>query len=375
MIVVFPMLIDNTISSNIIPGICSTLERFIIIYKSDAIMKMSGLPLGSVVGGIAQQFGEVGMNVGLSMAGLALTGALGRKYGLLKSNKISEADNNIDQSESDNEEEKRRKRDDIRKQEEHEEKMSKEEKQKRLYGDLARYRLPDVSVKVGKLDMNATLSLEPTNITVNGKFGTAIIGIKVIPVPVDPAPFVKQLMMDHSGEKTDKFIGPAERKLTKMAATVGRWTHLAKDTNLKLDPFNDIIYARSKYGSNVFCLLNLASLTTDTMFKDIGGMDRIFKMGWNSIIIADDITKRAYFCMKEFGGICSLVNYSFMMSSLHDKYEKSFEKLEDLKKSSSIYFSKKTNPSKILGESYAEEILERFKGLGIPCLDGECSEE
>lgn len=387
MIVVFPLLMDNTISSNIIPGICATLERFLIVYKSDEIMKIGGLSPAATAAGVARGTAEILVTASIA----ALSQILAKKYlsktfgenketlphqDLFISNMLLEL-----QEDKKNflntyniledfyemhpeppktktppkEENKIRSKTDI------------------TFNDVLKSKL-NLEVKTGKLDLNTTLSLEPTYITISGKWGTEVIGVKVIPVPVDPKPFVKQLMIDRSGEHTETFLGPIQKKLTRVfRGFMGRFK---SNRNLKSDPFEDIIYATSKYGSNVFCLLNLASLSSDAILKDMSSMDNIFKMGWNSVIVADDISKRAYFCMKEFGGICSSINYSYMMTSLNDKFEKSFEKLEDLKKSSSIYFrANSKKPSQILGESVVKSYLDKFKNIGIPCLNGECDDE
>ena len=390
MIVVFPLIMDNTISSNIIPGICSTLERFLVVYKSDEIMKMGGLSPAATAFGV----GRLGAEILVTASMIQLGKLLLKRYApsVFKEQKsemelnllISDMLNEIESDKNEfinkhslsedfdgmypgNYKEPEKKKDDVPKKGSDDGKKNSD-----TYSDSLRYK-HGLELKTGKLDMNTTLSLEPTYITISGKFGTEVIGVKVIPVPVDPKAFIKQLTIDNSGEYTESFLSPIQRKLTKIFR--GLMGRLKATRNLKIDPFEDIIYATSKYGSNVFCLLNLASLPSDKMLKDMGGMDKAFKMGWNSIIVADDISKRAYFCMKEFGGICSTINYSYMMASLNDKFEKSFEKLEDLKKSSSIYFrSNKKKPSDILGESAAHSYRDKFKNLGIPCLSGDCEE-
>ena len=45
MIIVFPMLADENVSQNALPGICKALERFVMIYELDAIMKITGLKI------------------------------------------------------------------------------------------------------------------------------------------------------------------------------------------------------------------------------------------------------------------------------------------------------------------------------------------
>ncbi|HUS51578.1 MAG TPA: hypothetical protein VMZ91_15535, partial [Candidatus Paceibacterota bacterium] len=39
MIVVYPMLVSNNVQSNVLPGISKVLEKFVLIYKMDEIIK------------------------------------------------------------------------------------------------------------------------------------------------------------------------------------------------------------------------------------------------------------------------------------------------------------------------------------------------
>ena len=49
MIVLFPMLISKSVSPNVIPGICKTLEKFVLVYKMDDILGALSLA-GATVG-------------------------------------------------------------------------------------------------------------------------------------------------------------------------------------------------------------------------------------------------------------------------------------------------------------------------------------
>ena len=194
MIVVFPLLMDNTISSNIIPGICATLERFLIVYKSDEIMKIGGLSPAATAAGVARGTAEILVTASIA----ALSQILAKKYlsktfgenketlphqDLFISNMLLEL-----QEDKKNflntyniledfyemhpeppktktppkEENKIRSKTDI------------------TFNDVLKSKL-NLEVKTGKLDLNTTLSLEPTYITISGKWGTEVIGVKVIP--------------------------------------------------------------------------------------------------------------------------------------------------------------------------------------------------
>ena len=157
--------------------------------------------------------------------------------------------------------------------------------------------------------------------------------------------------------------------------------------NITGDPLNDIIYARTRFAGNIFCMMNATTLQENNFFMDMGGINRLFNMGWKSIVVADDIAKRVFFCMQEISGLCQSVDYRYVYESMSGRpdYGRVFETLEDLKKSQSPFFMKKVNPKRILGRSVALEHLERFtslrntsllqdstdhlQGLGIPCVE------
>jgi len=99
-------------------------------------------------------------------------------------------------------------------------------------------------------------------------------------------------------------------------------------------------------------------------------------MGWNSIQVADDTAKRVFFCMKEFGGICNSVDYAYLYESMGSKpdYGKTYQGLADLQKSMSPFFRNKVSMKRVIPESYSNEIIQRYKKLGMPCFSGECEE-
>jgi hypothetical protein len=126
------------------------------------------------------------------------------------------------------------------------------------------------------------------------------------------------------------------------------------------DPEKDIIFGSTKYESNVFCLLNSQDLEHDIHFKNAGGISKLFQLGWNSIIINDDVNKRTSFCMKQFGGLCSSVSHQFLFSSFGKENDRVYEKLEDIQKVTTPFFRSKINPSKIFGESLSSEKLLKY---------------
>jgi hypothetical protein len=77
-------------------------------------------------------------------------------------------------------------------------------------------------------------------------------------------------------------------------------------------------------------------------------------------MIADDVNKKVTFCMKEFGGVCSVVPYGFVYSSLGRDHSKVFEDLEDVKRSASPFFRMTARRTKVFGETVAYNQLTKY---------------
>ena len=395
MIVMFPLLTDDTVSPNVVPGVVKALERFALIYKMDDILKWGGMPADSRIIGFAKD------NLGI----------LARQYNLpglatvAESENLSEAGKGVFGSQTDKQEYDShgnptdRSRSiqlpsvlgiakDIVGTADTTWKLGKDiartisgAEAKEREKDAAHTRVwsqkpltPDRKIDINSTDLKSNLSVEPTWVTVQSRKGSAVIGIKVVPYPINAAPFVDRVSRDMSLNIFDELVERYERSVTKMFFNIMRNMKIPflKRASLAADPFKDVIYARSKYKGNVFTLFNLASLKAENAFQSSGGVDKLFRLGWNSIVIADDVTKRAIFCMKEFGGVCSVINYAYIYASLGSEYAKEYGSLEDLKKSSSPFFKSKIKAQRFIGESMALEYMERFKNLGIPCIDGDC---
>lgn len=468
MIVVFPLLFDSSVSPNIIPGICATLERFAVIYKMDYILKWGGLPLNSrLISWTKDGLNSLAQAHGIPTAGLfesnilnesikdekeKVSSILTNRFSDLDTNAVKNLDTKLNQIDtaykhgktfstrkefesmgaddlavmtriigsnpekysdstkdlvhnnfkralgglgidtkwlpsSDRDLSKLGKEERLKKTIDKEFEIEKEKRgterdieKERRQRELERkekaiyYRSPDRSVRWSKGELTSTISIEPTWIQTQSSKGTAIIGVKVVPYPIDPAPFVYRMMQDMSLSFYDEVLERYERGITRLFAKIMRWKIIPKfkKVPIKKDPFEDIIYARSRYAGNIFTLFNLASLENEDMFRDAGGVDKLFRLGWKSILVSDDVTKRVMFCMQEFGGICSVVNYSYLYASLGGTYAKEYGALEDLKKSSSPFFRSKIKPKKLFGESYVNKTISRFSGLSIPCIDGDC---
>lgn len=333
MIAVYPMLTTSDVQSHVLTGVCKVLERFVILYDMDAIAKRFNLGKALVIGGQA------------AAAGAKLSGAMLRA-----------------------------KRESYR--------LTKEQQQLPFDGTKANAKpmeddddKVDTKIDFGKsvktMDVtfpkNEALSVEPTWVMLSTPTGTKILGIKVIPYPIESSEELgRMLMTDLSLKKLDTFMYGTHRKLVKILYALARGV-LKKiplapsvDNTISGDPEKDILFASTKYKHNVFCLLNSQDLEKDIAFRNAGGISKLFKLGWNSIIINDDVNKKTNFCMTQFGGLCSSVSHSYLFASFGKENAKVYEKMEDIQKVTSPFFKNKIKPAKLFGESISSEKLLKY---------------
>lgn len=325
MIVVFPMLTDESISPNIIPGICKSLEKFILIYELDSIMKITGLTILSTGAKIAGAMAMAAKTKNESVNLLEidpLVGAPPPKPGY----------QNPKQSVKD---------------------------EKTYPGKVAIGAMNDLK-KMGTVEVempkDQALSVEPTYMIVNTTIGSRIIGVKVIPFPVktnDNYSLADHLAADASLNFMDSLVYSISRKTIRAFWSLCRGLRIPflKDRVITGDPISDILWASTFHKRFVFCLLNFSEIKNGDFFKNAGGIHKLHDMGWNSFILADDINKRAIFCMKEFHGLCSSVPYQFIYSTLGKEHKRAYDSLENVKKSASPFFKLSTSVKQVFGES------------------------
>lgn len=343
MIIIFPMIADENVSQNALPGVCKALEKFIIIYEMDAIMKSIGAKVIKIGGSLASN-------------------AAGRLLAKTESENLLE-DMPKDMSERP-----------LTKKEKEDSEIAKA----RFGMDVERYETEKrrSTVKnvfdtlhgiqnLGKVSVDMptdqALSVEPTYTIVTTTLGTKLVGIKVIPIPIKSQYSLADLLTVDASMKFFDTIGlKIQRKVIRLFWTLCRGLRLPflSDRVISGDPEKDILWASSYHKRNVFCLLNYADITDNQFFKNAGGIRKLHKLGWNSFIAMDDINKRAIFCMKQFHGLCSVVPYNYIYSSMGKEHDKVYDKLEDIKKSASPFFKTSLSMKKIIGES--KQLLSNY---------------
>lgn len=346
MIVVYPMLTDESISQNAIPGICKALEKFVLIYELDAIAKMTGIKILKVGGQLASTMARAAVGAGKIKEDTELLEALPIP-GARPPKSQAEIDKFRNQNYQDSESE------------DEDNKPSKIVKNTMTVLQGIK-QLGTINVDMPK---DQALSVEPTYMVVTTPNGTEVIGIKVIPFPVKSRKgytLAELLAADSSLDFFDTLFFRVYRKAIKMfwAACRGLRVPFLRDRVVTGDPVKDILWASTFHSRYVYCLLNYSDISDSNLLKNAGGMHKLHQVGWNSLIFADDINKRVIFCMKEFHGLCSSTPYQFIYSSLGKDYGKVYDNLEDVKKAASPFFKLSVNSKRVFGE--AKNILNDY---------------
>jgi hypothetical protein len=341
MIIVFPMLTDEGISQNILPGICKALEKFILIYEMDTIMKITGW---SVIG------------AGAKIAHQTMIGKQKKEsYNILEAGgqfagtKPGYGPKKIEDDEDEDEKDNSHKN------------QSYGGPGKPVFDTLKGLRdMGTVKVDIPK---DQSLSVEPTYVSIQTSIGTQILGIKVIPCSVKSNKYTlaELLTADVSLKFFDALIYRISRKAIRGFWSLCRALRLPfiKDKVITGDPEKDILWAQSYHKKNIFCLLNYADFSNSELFKEAGGIYKLHSLGWNSFIVADEVNKRATFCMKEFHGLCSTIPYSYIMASFGKDINNVYiDSVEAFEKTNSPFFKTKISQKRLIGES--KDILGNY---------------
>jgi len=338
MIVMYPMLVSTTVSSDTLPAISKVLEKFILLYRMESISsRLSYLDKAGAMAGIAG---------GVAKAGVAL---LGSKKHDVTGELVNEA--------------------------EFSDKIKGGvvgglKKVQKAAGTVVSVLPPAEKRGVHfELPKHESLSLEPTWIELqHPKVGTIILGVKVLPFTVSSEyNLLYYLSQDMSsnfivGELTSRW-----RKYGRMAWSVLRAIKLPIvgapfRKSITGDPQKDIAYASTVFKHNVFCLINYNDSVSE-MIRNPGTLRKMYKLGWNSLIFADDINRKAIFCMQEFQGLCSIIPYSIMGASFGKDYQQVFQSMEEVRKSSTSFFSIKKPAGAFFSEHFTvDKYLDAMQG-------------
>jgi len=354
MIIIYPMLVSQNVPTNIIPGLAKTMEKYTILYNLDDILKQANMSTktAQVVQTVGKGISVAGAatgNAGASIGG-AVTSALG---GLMM--KVSKQGKlyteNVLLSETTPEEKMEAMKQG--------QKAKEEEKAKE---ELAKgpSKAHDVRVELPKME---AISLEPTWLQVTtAQKGMQILGVKVIPFRLSGSRNLADMLLIDSNLKYFSYLMTKyERRLVRVLFRIlrrAKFIPKVRDKTLSGDPEKDVLLGTTMYGDNLMMCLSQLDLQEMDVFSKNKLVQKLFKLGWTSFAINDDVNKLTTFCMKEFKGLCSVVPYNYMFSSFGKDYGKVYEDIEEVKKSASPFFSRKiTNRKKIFSSSVEENIV------------------
>ena len=378
MIALYPLLVSNTVSKNIVPGVCKALENYIMVYRLDALMRNVRQDSG-IKGSFSVRNNKIHIkeDVEENISDFLFQELLDEagRSGIYGQSTPGTKMKNITPDPKKNQD-----RDD---EYEYNEKLKDAERMARAKekGKLAAQPQDNAREATIRLDAYNTqaLTVEPTwmkaDIYSSGVKASGIIGVKVVPYSVNSDAELSRLLM------YDRQVS----KLMALAIKAGRWSKgflyrtwmrawskvpfvgSSGPGTVTGDPRKDILIKRnfmsSKTFQDVFVLANQSELSDD-FYNSPELMTKLQDMGWGSIIIADDVNRRVAFCMRELSGMCSMIPYTMLYQTFSQA--KVYEDLEDAKRSaSSIFKVRRERMSRIVGEHAAYNRIEEFSAMKL----------
>lgn len=324
MIIVYPLLVSRAVSDTSIPGICKSLENYILINKQDMVINdvnKIGPGSGSLrkIGKQLVMREDVGVPPGSGGGSKTKTAGVPPGSGGGSKSKYKEKEDK--------------------------EKEDKEKKEKAAKNAQVNVRVTD----------NRSISMEPTTMEIDrvdkeGNKSRMFLGVKVVPMRVSSDVKLSHLILfDANLSSLSAMMISLGRKILRGFYTIiDRW--LRGKPLPTGDPRHDILMGRTGMGrdSETFIVLSKQEDIDEFFLDNISKMYKLFKMGWENIIIADDIARVAYFCTGELRGMCSGVPYAMMYQNLGQA--KAYETMEDAKKANSSIFKISKQFTRVLGE-------------------------
>ncbi len=215
-----------------------------------------------------------------------------------------------------------------------------------------------------------SMSLEPTWMQVDRYVKNVamkdLIGIKVVPYVIASDEKMLNLLM------YDKHLRNFDSKMVALGRNIQRKVYnlyadavsriplvggmLDPRASIKGDVKTDVLMAKTKFRKNIFVCINKMDLEDD-FFQATHDVNKLFKLGWGSVIAMDDSKKLVHFCAEEYKGGCFAIQYSFLHSTLGKQHAKVFEDLTDVRKASGGIFSRKIPKRKVFSESILNKYL------------------
>lgn len=351
MIVIYPMLISQSVSPTILPGIIKAVEKYILVYNSDAVLRaasstaagrilstgaaiVAGTVVAAGAGAVAQKVVDKIMDA--DEVAVDYLNHLHEAYGKSTTKTTTTKNQQTGQSTTTS-------------------------TGKTQTVDTAYRPTSNVKPSLDIPSRQEGIALEPTWMTVTTqKKGVQVLGVKVVPFRVKSTENLSQLLMNDTQLKYLDFLATKfGRGITKIFGRFLKKLPFVKAGTVTGDPRKDVILGSTKYRDNMFVCINQLDLESSEVFTSPQGIRKLQQLGWTSMVLTDDVNRRATFCMKEFGGVCSVIPYNYMFASFGKDLNKAYEDLEDLKKTSGPFFLMKTNRRRAFGEA-CQPVVDRY---------------
>jgi len=397
MIVVWPLIVSKTVNPNILPGVCKALEKYIYTEEIDQVIEAANQSIRS-------NENKLGLYVALKMIG----GKSKLRLEHVDPGKTIEdyltedwSLNEWDEEELINEAEKKGPMQQVTSTKDADFKdrdFQKSDGQKSTSSNPAPYKPPkkdsykdeyakakaqgdyaksvrNEEPKIGRMDSDS-ITAQPTWNTVTDQQGnTRAIGVKVVPFIIDnEESLIKLMTLDRYRSQLSKNTHVQARKILRFMQRIANitwkktigflfsWTGFVKSDlvsgTITKNWKNDIILQNTAFKTNMFILLNKMDLTED-FTQSAGGVKRLFKLGWTSFIIADDVNKVVTFCMKTYKGLCSIVNYGFLYADTRSQSQV-YTDIEDIKRSSGPLFRMSRRKETMITDNLAQYKLDKY---------------
>jgi flagellar motor protein MotB len=356
MIIIYPMLVSQAVSENVIPGVAKTLESFIIVNAQNMIINNGELKRKSNM-----NFKLKGNKLFMkeSIDDIADPGTKGKGQPDAEKEEKQSLQKQIQDLEDKLKQKNKRDKDweDLQQQKD-------KLKQKQEEYEKQKARKATANVKVGD---NKSMSLDPTYIVVEaedkvGNKSNKFVGIKCMPMRVTSEEKLSRLILHDIQVKGIKaqMVALGRKATKRFYKFLSSW---AKRIKVSIgtpsgDPRKDILLGMSGHSGDGFIVLSKNEVLDDVFLSSIGNINKLFKMGWGNIVIIDDVNRIAYFCMKQFKGVCTAMSFVMMYNNFGQL--KVYETLEDAKKQSSSIFKIRRSATKVFSEWVVENKFLKY---------------
>jgi len=394
MIVIYPMIVSKSVNPNVLPGVCKALEKYLIVNKMDKIVDNVNKQAGSKKEVIKLAKGKLtmesveeiqedrpkGSTVGKK--GTTATGTRGQSSvgaGLPGTSSGQRAGGRTVSAQADAEGGKGGMA------------WSAGGAGGTGHGGLAiavaptpekpKERPPEARATARfdtKIDSRA-ITVEPTTISIDTVKGTLYLGIKVVPYIVNnDTSLIRLLMNDRYRSKASANVQWQTRRILKMMwgfanrfwkYTVGLFhqTGLVGQElytgTLTGDWKKDVIIGTTKFDKNLFILVNQTDLKSDFLY-DASKVKRLFKLMWPSLMVADEVNQRMHFCMDEYKGMCSVVNYGYLYALSRETVQ-AYEKITDVQRSAASVFRMKGRLTNMIRDDIAYDKYLKYSRVNL----------